>query len=143
MANNTAGFKDLLKQMIFPRALQPKRWSKPDDPEEYNTMLYWEGFVVPSRWEENDLTRFPDIMADLAVLEKYLMPTFWDFNQKALYYQTRYHYYQRIFLMNALITTFISVVNSFVFAVGVSFNQKLFMYIYALFLVSRLILWRM
>lgn len=129
MANNTAGFRDLLKQMIFPRPLEPKLWVKPGDPEEYNIMLDNEGFVVPSRWQESDLTRFPDIMADLAVLEKYLLPTFWNFNQKAFYYQSRYFYYQRIFLANALITTFISVVNSFVFAVGDSFDAKFLMYV--------------
>lgn len=133
MANNTAGFRDLLKQMIFPKGLAPKLWVKPTDPEEYDTMLDNEGFVVPSKWTESDLTRFPDIMADLAVLEKYLMPTFWIFNQKAFYYQTRYFYYQRIFLANALITTFISVVNSFVFAVGTTFNQRFFMYLFYLF----------
>jgi hypothetical protein len=129
MANNTSGFGDLLKQMIFPKPLALKLWVKPDDPEEYATMLDNEGFVVPSRWKESDLTRFPDIMADLAMLEKYLLPTFWNLNQKAFYYQSRYYYYQRIFLANALITTFISVVNSFVFAVGNIFDAKIIMYL--------------
>lgn len=133
MANRTAGFLDLLKQMLIPRPLESKLWSKPDDPEEYITMLDNEGFVVPSRWKEADLTRFPDIMADLSMLERYLLPNFWSFSQKAVHYQSRYYYYQRIFLMNALITTFISVVNSFVFAVGEDFDYKLMMYLTVLF----------
>jgi hypothetical protein len=133
MANRTAGFWNLLKQMLVPTPLAPKLWTKPDDPDDYATLLDNEGFVVPSRWEATDLTRFPDIMADLAMLEKYLMPNFWAFNQKSSYYQSRYYYYQRIFLANALITTFISVVNSFVFAVGNSFDAKIIMYLTVLF----------
>lgn len=133
MANRTAGFLDLLKQMLIPRPLASKLWSKPDDPEEYATMLDNEGFVVPSRWSETDLTRFPDIMADLAMLERYLLPNFWSFSQKAFYYQSRYYYYQRIFLANALITTFISVVNSFVFAVGGVVDARFIMYIMVIF----------
>ncbi|MEO1166719.1 MAG: DUF4231 domain-containing protein [Chloroflexota bacterium] len=60
------------------------------------------------------LQQFPSVIADLKILERYLMPVFWDFNQKASHFQSRYYYYQRIFLVAALLTTLISVLNSYI-----------------------------
>ena len=110
------GFWHLLKLMMIPRRQQPKEWVAPDKDEEYEQDLYYEGFIVPDRWKDDELTRYPAIMADLELLDKYLLPAFWNFNQKARHYQSRYYYYQRIFIIGAFLTTVISVVNSFVHA---------------------------
>jgi hypothetical protein len=104
--------------MAVPRPQEPKEWVKPEKQEEYEQELHWQGFVVPSKWTDADLTKHPSIMTDLQTLEKYLLPVFWDFNQKSKYYQSRYYYYQRIFLVAALLTTLISVLNSYIYAVG-------------------------
>ena len=114
--------------MAVPRPQQPKEWTPPQnsdgsfDKEQYEKNLYEQGFIVPSKWDQADLTKFPNIMADLAILEKYLLPAFWDLNQKSSYYQSRYYYYQRIFLVAALLTTLISVLNSFIYAIGGAFE---------------------
>jgi hypothetical protein len=110
------GFRHLLRLMLVPRKQEPKEWFSPDRQEDYRQQLYNEGFIVPQMWDDQDLTRFPVIMADLEVLEKYLMPAFWNFNQKARHYQSRYYYYQRIFIIGAFLTTVVSVVNSFIHA---------------------------
>ncbi len=109
-------FWHLIKLMLVPRKQEPKEWVAPETDEAYQENKYYEGFIVPERWEDDRLTRYPAIMADLEILEKYLMPAFWNFNQKARHYQSRYYYYQRIFIMGAFLTTVISVVNSFVHA---------------------------
>lgn len=127
------GFRHLLRLMLIPHPLEPKEYTKPTSQKEYEETLQQEGFVVPSKWANKDaekwqsvdITQHPDVIADLAVLEEYLLPVFWNFNQKAKHYQRHFYYYHRIFLIAALITTLISVVNSFVLASDATITTNL------------------
>lgn len=85
-----------------------KVWRHPADPESdaaYQEKLHWDGFISPMHWEEDDLTMYPAIMQDLRDLDEYLLPVFWEYNQRARYYQHKYYYYQWVFIIGAFLTT--------------------------------------
>jgi len=84
---------------------EPKEWTRPEDEEAYQEALYWEGFVTPDFWDVEDLTQYPAITQDLDDLEEYLMPSFWEYNQKARFYQRNYYFYQWVFIIGAFLTT--------------------------------------
>lgn len=127
MANHPSHLRHLLREMIVARPQRPKEWEKPDDPKKYAQMLHEAGFISLDNLKDTplDVSQNNAILSDLAVLEKYLIPVFWNFNEKAGHYQAKYLHYQRIFLVAALITTLISVVNSFVLAVNADFTRNL------------------
>jgi hypothetical protein len=120
------GIGQLIRLLVFPKALAEKEWVRPATPADYDKLLNDQGFIAVSQWSNRtiDIRRHTKALADLEILERYLMPVFWEFNQKAQHYQSRYFHYQRIFLVAALITTLISVVNSFVFAVDTRLDEN-------------------
>lgn len=83
----------------------PKEWQRPETDEEYQQLLHWDGFIAPLYWDEDDLNEYPAIIQDLSDLDEYLLPTFWEYNQKSRYYQVRYHTYQWVFIIGAFVTT--------------------------------------
>ena len=83
----------------------PKQWTRPQPEAAYQEALYWEGFITPDFWDDDDLTQYPKIMQDLDDLEEYLLPAFWEYNQRATYYQRNYFFYQWIFIIGAFMTT--------------------------------------
>lgn len=89
-----------------------KEWSHPPE-EDYQLMMHWEGFISPDHWTEDNIEDYPLVMQDLADLEEYLMPTFWDFNQRAIYYQNNYYKYQWVFMLGAFFTTVLAVLTGY------------------------------
>lgn len=100
------------KRTPFGRS-ESKEWHRPDSEEAYQEALYWEGFITPDYWEDDDLSTYPAIMQDLTDLETYLLPTFWEFNQKARYYQRNYHFYQWVFIIGAFLTTLMGAMSTY------------------------------
>ncbi len=84
---------------------EPKEWERPADEAAYQEALYWEGFITPNFWDDDDLANYPKIMQDLDDLEEYLLPAFWEYTQRARYYQRNYYFYQWIFIIGAFLTT--------------------------------------
>ncbi|MEO0561513.1 MAG: DUF4231 domain-containing protein [Chloroflexota bacterium] len=84
---------------------EPKEWSRPASEEAYQEALYWEGFITPDYWDDDDLRTYPAINQDLDDLEDYLLPSFWEYNQRARFYQRSYYYYQWVFIIGAFMTT--------------------------------------
>lgn len=83
----------------------PKQWTRPEPEKAYQEALYWEGFIAPNFWDDDDLTEYPKIMQDLDDLDEYLLPAFWEYNQRATYYQRNYFFYQWIFIIGAFMAT--------------------------------------
>jgi len=92
------------KRTPFGRDVE-KEWKRPQDEAAYQELLYNEGFITPDFWDADDLNDYPAIRQDLSDLEEYLLPTFWEYNQKARYYQKSYYFYQWIFIIGAFLTT--------------------------------------
>jgi hypothetical protein len=90
----------------------PKDWVKPPEPE-YQKNLYNEGFYSTQLWQADKLQEHPAIERDLKELDEYLLPLFWDYNQKAAYYQNQYFMYQRVFIFGAFLTTVIAILSAY------------------------------
>ncbi len=80
-------------------------------------MLYWEGFISKKYWQDatgEDIdTEFPLVAEDVRNLEEYLLPLFWDYNQKGAHYQNRFYFYQWIFIIGAFLTTILATFSAF------------------------------
>lgn len=104
------GLDDLTFLKKRPRFNYPKEW--PPDPDmNYEQELHWQGFI--SREFTPDVEKYPIIEQDLRDLEEYLLPIFWDFNQKAKYYQNNFYLYQWVFIFGAFFTTFLAVMTTY------------------------------
>ena len=95
-----------------PKIRMDKEWS-PLTPDELNIELFYQGFIVPEHWAEDDLNEFPKLMQDLRDLDEYLLPAFFEYNHKARYYQNRYYLFQWIFLFGAFFTTILAVLTTY------------------------------
>jgi hypothetical protein len=83
-------------------------WQPPENEDEYQKLIDSENFIsVPvCRTSNNiDLERFPVICQDVRDLEQHLLPVFFDFVQRAKYYQNRFYLYQWTFVLGAFATT--------------------------------------
>lgn len=111
------GFWQMLRFLITPEKQEDPEWKRPSD-DEYYLALHYDGFITTKYWEQDDLEDYPMLMQDLEDLEQYLLPVFWEFNQKARHYQKRFYFYQRIFMIAAFLTTIFSVFNGFLYTIS-------------------------
>jgi hypothetical protein len=95
-----------------PKWKMSKEWVRPPE-SEYQMNLHWEGFISPEHWKDDNIADFPLVKQDLADLEEHLMPIFWDFNQKASYYQNNYYKFQWVFMLGAFFTTVLAVLTGY------------------------------
>ncbi|MBI5666713.1 MAG: DUF4231 domain-containing protein [Chloroflexi bacterium] len=77
----------------------------PVEGDDLQQMLESDGFVSDSLWQQYDISRHPVIAQDLRDLRQHLIPTFYEFSQKAKYFQNRYYLYQWVFIWGAFLTT--------------------------------------
>ena len=110
MATGSAKRKSSIGDLFFfkrrPRFYGiPAEWEKPADDAVYQKMIDEEGFVSSQHWTDDDITAHPIIRQDLADLEQYLLPSFFEFSQKSKYYQNQFYLYQWIFIWGAFLTT--------------------------------------
>lgn len=80
-------------------------WDPPTDAAGYQKLLNDEGFVSNQYWKDDDINNHPIIAQDLADLDEYLLPTFFEFSQKSKYYQNQFYLYQWVFIWGAFLTT--------------------------------------
>lgn len=109
-------YQDLFFFRRRPRRNIPIEWERPADEADYQRLLDWEGFVSHDVWQENygdDISNHPVVAQDLADLDQHLLPTFFQLNQKAKYYQNVYYYYQWIFVWGAFLTTLLGTMAAF------------------------------
>lgn len=90
----------------------PLDWERPATDEEFQKMIADEGFISIRHWDEDDMNQHPIIVQDLADLEQYLLPTFFEFSQKSKYYQNQFYLYQWIFIVGAFLTTILGALAS-------------------------------
>lgn len=109
------GFQELTFLKNRPKLRYPKEWEAPDQTA-YQQELHWQGFISPNHMPE--VVQYPIIAQDLRDLEEYLLPVFWDFNQKAKYYQNAFYLYQWIFIFGAFMTTVLAVLTTYYGAFG-------------------------
>lgn len=93
----------------------PAEWEPPKSRAEYEQLEEYEGFIVKSAWQHDDLDKFPTVKQDLADLEEHLLPTFWEFNQKARHYQNRFYFYQWVFMLGAFLTTLLGALTTYAY----------------------------
>lgn len=108
----------MIRFLIQPEKQVDPEYTRPEDDAQYKQELHWDGFITKEHWEDDDLEDYPMLVQDLEDLEEYLLPAFWEFNQRARHYQRRYYLYQRIFKITAFVTTIVSVVNSYIFSIA-------------------------
>lgn len=104
------GLDDLTFLKKRPRFKYPKEWP-PSEDIDYEQELHWQGFI--SKRFMPDVSNYPIIEQDLRDLEEYLLPIFWDFNQKAKYYQNNFYLYQWVFIFGAFFTTMLAVLTTY------------------------------
>jgi hypothetical protein len=80
-------------------------WERPASDDAYQKLLDEEGFVSNKYWKDDDINQHRIIAQDLADLEQYLLPSFFEFSQKSKYYQNQFYLYQWIFVWGAFLTT--------------------------------------
>lgn len=95
----------------------PKYWTKPSD-EQYQLDLHYDGFISPDHLQEYELHKNPAIMEDLETLERYLLPIFWEYNQKSRHFQNKYFFYQWVFIIGAFLTTVSGVITTYFSGLG-------------------------
>ena len=98
-------------------------WERPATDEAYQKLIADEGFVSPTYWEDDDISQHPIIAQDLADLDQYLMPTFFEFSQKSKYYQNRFYLYQWVFIWGAFLTTLLGALASIYYVADTSQNS--------------------
>lgn len=89
-------------------------WTTPDG-DDFQKMLEDDGFVSNAVWEQHDIQQHPIIAQDLRDLEQHLLPTFYEFSQKAKYFQNRYYLYQWVFIWGAFLTTLFGTLTTYVY----------------------------
>ncbi len=77
-----------------------------------------DSFVTPKDRERYEIDRYPVIVQDLRDLERYLLPTFFEFSQKAKYYQNQFYLYQWVFILGAFLTTLFGTLTTFSYPAG-------------------------
>lgn len=97
-------------------------WERPASDEAYQKMIHEEGFISTQFWQDDDLSDHPIIAQDLADLDQYLLPTFFEFSQKSKFFQNRFYLYQWVFVWGAFLTTFLGALASIYYVANVSEN---------------------
>ncbi|MEQ8676409.1 MAG: DUF4231 domain-containing protein [Aggregatilineales bacterium] len=95
-----------------PKVRMEKSWTRPPE-DQYLKDLNDQGFIVPEFWTDDEISDFPMVLQDLRDLDEYLLPLFFDFNQKAKYYQNRFYLFQWVFLFGAFFTTILAVMTTY------------------------------
>jgi hypothetical protein len=112
-------------------------WEPPPDDAAYQKLLNEEGFVSNQYWKDDDISEHPIIAQDLADLEQYLLPTFFEFSQKSKYFQNQFYLFQWVFIWGAFFTTVLGALASIYYVTnpgGVSnglSTQQIFSYLTA------------
>lgn len=87
----------------------------PSQQDDLQPVLESDGFVSSSLWQQHDIAKHPVIAQDLRDLEQHLFPTFYEFSQKAKYFQNRYYLYQWIFIWGAFLTTLFGTLTTYAY----------------------------
>lgn len=87
-------------------------WERPATEAEMQKLIADEGFVSLEMWDKDDLREHRIIAQDLADLQQYLLPTFFEFSQKSKYYQNQFYLYQWVFIVGAFLTTILGALAS-------------------------------
>ncbi len=109
--------KSTIKDLFFlkrrPRLRNvPMDWDPPTDAAAYQKLLNDEGFVTNEYWKDDDISNHPIINQDLADLDEYLLPTFFEFSQKSKYFQNQFYLFQWVFIWGAFLTTILGALAS-------------------------------
>ncbi|MEZ4668147.1 MAG: DUF4231 domain-containing protein [Anaerolineae bacterium] len=83
----------------------PLEWEHPGDEDAYQHLIDKENFVSSRYWHNGELDMYPTVKQDADDLAEYLLPTFFQFSQKASYYQNQFYLYQWVFVIGAFLTT--------------------------------------
>jgi hypothetical protein len=110
-----------IPQLFFvkrvPKLYVPLDYKRPAKDADYEAQLDENGFISKAFFREADLNSYPTLRQDLADLEEHLMPTFWEFNQKALHHQNRFYLYQWIFMVGAFATTLLGALTTYTYTI--------------------------
>jgi hypothetical protein len=109
-------YQDLFFLRRRPRRNIPIEWERPADDADYQKLLDQEGFIARELWGArygDSFEQHPVIMQDIEDLDQHLLPTFFQINQKAKYYQNVFYTYQWIFVCGAFLTTLFGTMAAF------------------------------
>jgi hypothetical protein len=116
----------------------PMDWERPTDAAAYQKLINDEGFVTNDFWKHDDINEHPIIAQDLADLDQYLLPTFFEFSQKSKYFQNQFYLYQWVFIWGAFFTTVLGALASIFYYLNTSADpsagistQQIFSYLTA------------
>lgn len=115
-SRQTKRFTDLFFFKRRPRRGIGSEWDIPASDEEFERQIEGENFVTISGWKQrfgDDITQHPIIAQDLADLKQHLLPTYFQLNTKAKYYQNQFYMYQWVFVWGAFITTLLGTLSAF------------------------------
>jgi len=128
-----SGIGDLFFFRRRPRLRVPMDWERPADESAYQKLVDDEGFVSNQFWKHDDVSQHPIVAQDLADLDQYLLPSFFEFSQKSKYFQNQFYLYQWIFIWGAFLTTVLGALASiFYVTTGQDAVQQFFSYMTAI-----------
>ncbi len=110
-----------LRDLFFIRRRPRLTGLTPDidlSPENFQKLIEADKFVSVQDRERYQIDRYPVIAQDLRDLERYLLPTFFEFSQKAKYYQNQFYLYQWVFILGAFLTTLFGTLTTFSYPAG-------------------------
>jgi hypothetical protein len=116
----------------------PMDWERPADEAAYQKLINEEGFVSNEFWKHDDIKQHRIVAQDLADLEEYLLPSFFEFSQKSKYFQNQFYLYQWVFIWGAFLTTVLGALASIFYVANPSPGdvevsiQQMFSYLTAL-----------
>jgi len=110
--------KNLFFIKRLPKLHVPYEWKKHQHERDYQLVVNNEGFISPVLWQDHDINKYPTLKQDLADLDEYLLPAFFEFNQKALHYQNRFYLYQWVFMGGAFVTTLFGALTTYAYTLS-------------------------
>jgi hypothetical protein len=99
-------------------------WERPTSDEAYQKLIHQEGFISAQYWQDDDMMGHPIIAQDLADLDQYLLPTFFEFSQKSKFFQNRFYLYQWVFIWGAFFTTILGALASIYYVANTADNPN-------------------
>jgi hypothetical protein len=107
-------FGDLFFIRRFPKRQIDDTWERPTSETEYKSLLESDDFMT-LHLEAGSADKYPNVVQDLKDMDEHLLIAFFEFSQKAKYFQNMFYGYQWLFIVGTLVTTMLGVYTTHTF----------------------------
>jgi hypothetical protein len=107
-------FRDLFFIRRFPKRQIEEAWERPATEAEYKSLLENDDFMT-LHLEADKADKYPNVVQDLKDMDEHLLMAFFEFSQKAKYFQNMFYGYQWLFIVGTFVATFLGVITTHLF----------------------------